>query len=264
MTVLHFSHANGFPAACYRKMFSHLERDFEIDYINTIGHDPRHPVTDSWPHLVAELIERLEGRREPVLGVGHSLGGYLTALAAVKRPALFRAIILLDSLILGPWQGTVFKMVKRFGLADRVTPAGMTRDRRAEWASADEAYAHFRNKRAFQNFDPECLRDYVTLGMVPSPGGVRLAFDPGIEYRIYRTFPHGLAKELPRLRVPAGVICGRESAESRRAGLATTRRYFRVVRVPGGHLFPLERPEAAAQAIREMAAELLPSRTNPL
>src|SRR2546430_5929780 len=130
--ILHFSHANGFPAACYRKMFSFLERDFEIDYINAIGHDPRHPVTDSWPHLVAELIERLEGRREPVLGVGHSLGGYLTALAAVKRPALFRAIILLDSLILGPWQGTVFKMVKRFGLADRVTPAAMTPRRRAE------------------------------------------------------------------------------------------------------------------------------------
>jgi pimeloyl-ACP methyl ester carboxylesterase len=135
----------------------------------------------------------------------------------------------------------------------------VTRDRRAEWVSADEAYLHFRSKRAFQNFDPECLRDYVRLGMVPSPGGVRLAFDPGIEYRIYRTFPHGLAEELPRLRVPAGVICGRESAESRRTGLATTRRHFRVVRIAGGHLFPFERPEAAAQAIREMAAELLGS-----
>jgi pimeloyl-ACP methyl ester carboxylesterase len=263
VTVLHFSHANGFPAACYRKMFSYLERDFEIDYINTIGHDPRHPVTDSWPHLVAEQIEYIERRRGPVLGVGHSLGGYLTALAALRRPGLFRAIVLLDSTILGRWQGAVFKVVKRFGLADRVTPAGATRDRRAEWASADEAYAHFRSKRAFQNFDPECLRDYVTLGMRRSAGGVKLAFDPAIEYRIYRTFPHALAKELPRLRVPAGVICGRESTESRRTGLATTRRHFRVVRVQGGHLFPFERPEAAALAIREMAAELLPPRTNP-
>jgi len=88
-------------------------------------------------------------------------------------------------------------------------------------------------------------------------GRLRLLFDPAIEYRIYRTFPHGLAEELPRLRLPAGVICGRESAESRRTGLATTRRYFRVARIAGGHLFPFERPEAAAQAIREMAAELL-------
>jgi pimeloyl-ACP methyl ester carboxylesterase len=245
-------------------MFSYLEPEFEIGYVNTIGHDPRHPVTDSWPHLVAELIERVERHREPVLGVGHSLGGYLTALAALKRPALFRAIILLDSAILGRWQGAVFKMLKVFGLADRVTPAGATRERRAEWASSDEAYAHFRDKETFRNFDPECLGDYVTLGMRPSAGGVRLAFDPAIEYRIYRGFPHGLATELPRLRVPAGCICGRESADARQIGLATTRRYFRVARVAGGHLFPFEHPEAAAQAIREMAAELLPSRTNPL
>jgi pimeloyl-ACP methyl ester carboxylesterase len=255
--ILHFSHANGFPAACYRKMFSYLERDFEIEYVDLIGHDPRHPVTDSWPHLVAELIERLERYREPVLGVGHSLGGYLTAFAALRRPALFRAIVLLDSPILGRRQGTVFGMIKRFGLADRVTPAGATRDRRAEWASADEAYAHFRNKKTFLHFDPECLRDYVTLGMVPSPRGVRLAFDPAIESRIYRTFPHGLASELQDLRVRAGIIFGRESAEARRVGLVTARRHFRVVRIPGGHLFPFERPEEAALAIRAMAAELL-------
>jgi len=240
-------------------MFSYLEPGFRIDAVNTFGHDPRHPVTDGWPHLVSELIEHVERLGEPVLGVGHSLGGYLTALAALKRPALFRAIVLLDSPILDRWREKVFRVVKRFGLADRVTPAGLTRDRRAAWASSDEAYAHFRNKRAFRDFDPECLRDYVTLGMRASPEGVRLAFDPSIEYRIYRSFPHDLASELPRLRVPAGVICGRESAESRRLGLATTRRHFRVVRIPGSHLFPFEHPEQAARAIREMAETLTAS-----
>jgi pimeloyl-ACP methyl ester carboxylesterase len=237
-------------------MLSCLGSGFDVRYVDAIGHDPKHPVTDNWPHLVSELIEQVERRGAPVLGVGHSLGGYLTALAALKRPGLFRAIILLDSPILSPWRGKVFGMVKRFGLADRVTPAGLTRDRRAAWASSDEAYAHFRSKRAFRDFDPDCLRDYVTLGMRSSPEGVTLAFDPAIEYRIYRAFPHDMARELPRLRVPAGVICGRESSESRRMGLATTRRHFRVVRVPGGHLFPFEHPGEAARAIREMAETL--------
>jgi pimeloyl-ACP methyl ester carboxylesterase len=254
--ILHFSHANGFPAACYRKMFSYLEHDFEIRFVEAIGHDPRRPVTDGWPHLVAELLERVERYGEPVLGVGHSLGGYLTALAALKRPGLFRAIILLDSPILGRWQGTVFGVIKRFGLADRVTPAGATRGRRDAWATAEEAYAHFRNKKAFERFDPDCLRDYVTLGTAPCPHGLRLAFDPAIEARIYRAFPHGLDRELPRLRVPAGFICGRESAESRRIGLATTRRHFRLTRIEGGHLFPFEQPAAAARAVGEMAVEL--------
>ena len=238
-------------------MFSYLESGFDIRYVDTIGHDPRHPVTDGWPHLVSELIEHVERHGEPVLGVGHSLGGYLTALAALKRPALFRAIILLDSPILDRWKGAVFRVVKRFGLADRVTPAGITRDRRAVWASSNEAYAHFRNKRAFRDFDAECLRDYVTLGMRPAPEGVRLAFDPSIEYRIYRAFPHTLARELPALHVPAGFICGRESEDAWQVGLATTRRHFRVARVEGSHLFPFEHPEAAARAIREMARTLI-------
>jgi pimeloyl-ACP methyl ester carboxylesterase len=237
-------------------MLSRLGDGFDVRYVNTIGHDPRHPVTEGWPHLVSELIEHVERHGEPVLGVGHSLGGYLTALAALKRPALFRAIVLLDSPILDRFRGTILRIVKRFGLIDRVTPAGVTRDRRAVWASSDEAYAHFRNKRAFRDFDAECLRDYVTLGMRPAPEGVRLAFDPSIEYRIYRAFPHILAKELPALHVPAGFICGRESEDARQLGLATTRRHFRVVRVPGGHLFPFEHPEAAANAIREMAETL--------
>jgi pimeloyl-ACP methyl ester carboxylesterase len=237
-------------------MFADLEDRFEIRAVNAFGHDPRHPVTDGWPHLVDELIEHAERDGEPVVGVGHSLGGYLTTLAALKRPALFRAIILLDSPILPRWKGAAFGLVKRVGLVDRVTPAGITRDRRAVWASSDEAYAHFRNKRAFRDFDPDCLRDYVTLGMRPCSEGVCLAFDPSIEYRIYRAFPHDLAGAIPALRIPAGFIFGRESADARQIGLATTRRYFRVVRVEGGHLFPFERPAVAARAVREMAESL--------
>ena len=257
--ILHFSHANGFPAACYRKMFSYLDRVFEIEYINMIGHDPQRPVTERWPHLVAELVERLRSYKEPVLGVGHSLGGYLTMLAALERPELFRAIVVLDSPVIGTWAGRAFGLVKRFGLVDRVTPAGATRDRRSHWKSAEEAYKHFHGRKVFRNFDPDCLRDYVTLGMVPAAHGVRLAFDPKIETRIYRTIPHDLVRDLPRLALPRGFICGRESEQMRQAGLAATRKFFRVVRVAGGHLFPFERPEVAAGAIREMAADLMAS-----
>ena len=253
---MHFSHANGFPAACYRKMFAGLEDRFEIRYVNAIGHDPRHPVSDSWPHLVEELVDQVECHGEPVLGVGHSLGGYLTVRAAVRRPDLFRAIVLLDSPILIPWKAAMLWLVKRLGLADYFTPAGVTRGRRAAWPSSDDAYAHFRTKGPFRDFDPECLRDYVTLGMRQCAEGVCLAFDPAIEYRIYRTFPHVLAREVPALKVPAGLIYGAQSSDARLMGLATSLDYLRVVSVEGGHLFPFERPAAAARAIRGMAQAL--------
>ena len=81
--------------------------------------------------------------------------------------------------------------------------------------------------------------------------------DPAIEYQIYRTIPHDLHRLLPELRVPAGFIGGAGSDIVRRVGLSTMRRAgFAFRRVPGGHLFPLEHPQAAAEAILEMTAKL--------
>lgn len=256
--ILHFSHANGFPAACYRKFFSYLDADFRISSVNAIGHDPAYPVTDGWPHLVAQLIDHVATHcRMPVVGVGHSLGGYLTFMAAVQRPELFKCIILLDAPILGYFKGTAFGMLKRLGLADRVTPARSTRERRRDWSSVEDMVAHFRRRKLFRHFDADCLRDYAELGTVAEGGRVRLLFDPEIEYQIYRSFPHDLVYYGNRLKLPAGFIGGRHSHELRRVGLADTRRGFRVKRIEGGHLFPFERPQAAAEAVRQLVAELL-------
>lgn len=46
--------------------------------------------------LVGDVIEILEAQPEPVLVVGHSLGGFLTLRAAVTRPDLVRAVVLED------------------------------------------------------------------------------------------------------------------------------------------------------------------------
>ena len=255
--VLHFSHANGFPASCYRKFFGFLEADFRISGINCIGHDPAFPVTDGWPHLVAQLIDHISTHcRAPVVGVGHSLGGYLTFMAAAQRPELFKSIILLDAPIIGYFKGTAFGMLKRLGLADRITPAHATRERRRDWPSVEEMEVHFRRRKIFRHFDPECLHDYAALGTVAEGGRVRLLFDPEIEYLIYRSVPHDMVYYGNRLKLPAGFIGGRHSNEVHRVGLAHTRRSFRVRRIEGGHLFPFERPQAAAEAVRQLAAEL--------
>jgi pimeloyl-ACP methyl ester carboxylesterase len=56
--------------------------------------------------------------------------------------------------------------------------------------------------------------------------------------------------------VPAGFIGGEHSDVVRRAGLAATRRRFALRKVPGGHLFPFEAPDAAAAAVIELAEAL--------
>lgn len=256
--VLHFSHANGFPGPAYRAMLGRLAAAFRVSTGTALGMDPRHPPTEGWPELAGQVIESVERLRDrPVIGVGHSLGGYLTFMAAVRRPELFSAIVLLDAPIIGPIKGRLLAATKRFGIVDRVTPAGATRERRAVWANLAEAERHFRGKRLFRDFAPGALRDYLRHGLRDTGSGLRLVIDPAIEYQIYRTVPHDLHRLLPALAVPAGFIGGAGSDVVRRVGISTMRRSgFPLRRVPGGHLFPFEQPQAAADAILEMTMRL--------
>ena len=236
-------------------MLGPLGERYRLSWIEAIGTDPHYPVTEGWPHLVRQTIDFLEKRfqGEPVYAVGHSLGGYLGFLAAVRRPELFRAIVLLDAPVLGPVRGLLLRATKRLGMVDRVTPAGASRDRRSRWDSREEARAHFRTRRLFRHFAGECLDDYVEHGLLPEKGRLRLRIDPAVEAEIYRTFPHSMPRRPP---VPAGFIGGADSDVVRRMGLRGMRGKFAMRTVPGGHLFPLERPREAAQAVLELIEEL--------
>ena len=233
-------------------MLQPLEQHFTVTFSDAIGMDPRYPPTEGWPHLVEQLISTLKAKGKPVYGVGHSLGGYLNFLAAAQRPELFRAIVLLDAPIIGSFRGSMLGAVKRLGIVDRVTPAGATRDRRSTWPSREAAKAHFRSRALFRHFAEECLDDYVSHGLVEDQGSFRLRIDPQVEYQIYRTIPHDMMRHLPKLRVPAWFIGGAASDVVRRVRLAGMKPKFRMRKVPGGHLFPFERPRDAATSIAQV------------
>lgn len=254
--ILQFSHANGFPAPVYRVFLDVLATRFDVRCVERFGHDPRHPVTDGWHHLAEELVQAIEPHGRPVIAVGHSLGGYLSLMAAVRRPDLVRGVVMLDAPLLSRWLGGAIAFTKRIGAIDRFTPAPGTQHRRRVWPSRAAAMEHFARKTVFRRFDTRCLRDYVEHATEPDPEGVRLRFDPDIEYRIYRTLPHDLVRTAARLSVPGGVILGAASEISRRAGSATSRRYLTLATTPGGHLFPLQNPEGAAHAVLRMIGDL--------
>ena len=66
--IIHFSHANGFPASTYRTVFAELADDYQIRSIERYGHDPRFPVTQDWPYLVDQLIDDMEQYRQDPQG----------------------------------------------------------------------------------------------------------------------------------------------------------------------------------------------------
>ncbi|GAA4648930.1 alpha/beta hydrolase [Kistimonas scapharcae] len=257
---IHFAHANGFPAPVYRKLFSALEQQgFSVGWLEKHGHDPLFPVTDSWPHLVDELLEAIRCQhKEPVLAVGHSLGGVLSLFASWQAPELFRGVIMLDAPLLTPLEGGLVRLIKRLGAVDRITPAGRTLGRRSVWCSRKEAIEYFQKKPLFRHFDPECLADYVDHGMEHGEAEVRLGFDPDIEISIYRSIPDRWPRAVKSFPVPTVVVYGDRSdvVMPHMIMAMRLRRHVRVQKVPGGHMFPLEQPEQTAQLITRLAESM--------
>lgn len=262
--IVHFVHGNSFPSGTYRIFLEHLRRHYEIGALPMHAHDPRYPVRDGWRELRDELLDELGRRyREPVILVGHSMGGVLSLMAAHKQPERVRCIVLLDAPVIAGWRALLLRVAKATGHDDRFSPARASATRRTSWRDREEAFEHYAAKQVFAAWPAEVLRDYVEHGTQAHPEGVTLAFDRDIETAVYRTLPHDIGRMVRgRFPVPVGFVGGTDSVECRMAGWEATKRlvgrHFRLI--PGGHLFPMESPAAAAQALHEMIQALLSGR----
>lgn len=250
--VIHFAHGNGFPALCYTQLFNELSLKFSLTYIDRIGHDDSYPVEDNWHHLVAEILASVRRQaNQPVIAVGHSLGGVLSLLAAIEEPKLFKAVILLDSPMIGPFKSRVVFFAKVLKLIDYITPAAKTQGRREYWESHDELLAYLRTRDLFKTFTDACLDDYITYGLEYKNNGFYLRFDRHIEYQIYRTIPHIIPKLKGRLLTPAALIYGDASKVIDRMDIRYMHSHFNIKNYPikGTHVFPMECPKNTAQHI---------------
>ena len=265
--MIHFSHGNSFPAETYHQVIKGLGKSgFEVGYISCLGHNPEYPVADTWESLVEELIEYITTHyNEKIIAVGHSLGGVISYWACLKRPDLFKAIILLDAPIYSSMKYFMINLVKYLGLVDYFTPAPNTKNRRYYWNNHQEAMDHFTNKQVFKNFDPRCLRDYVYFGTeeIKNEKGklahVKLRFDPLIEWKIYRTISMARYKtKVLAHNIPCGLLYGELSkVVSDKDANYMAKNYniepYKITK--GGHLFPFEQPEATVTAIIDFLAK---------
>ncbi len=266
-SALHFAHGNGFPSPCYRQLLSHLNERFDCYYIDRVGHSPEYPVTENWDHLVQEVIVSIQSQvNKPVLGLGHSLGGVLTLLAAIEQPELFSAVIVLDSPLIGRLKSSIVRFSKALGMIDLLTPAFRIRERRHHWNSREQLIIYLKNKNLFKTFTDECLNDYIDYGMEKNEDGYSLRFDKHIEYQIYRTIPHILSMYEGQLKVPSVVIYGSNSNIIDKLDLSYMKKKYGIdnVKTKGTHMFPMEFPEITANLIMDIADKIINPGVNAL
>ena len=257
--VLHFAHGNGFPSPCYKQLLEQLQPRFDCCYIDRVGHTPQFPVNENWHGLVNEVIDSIRTQAsQPVVAVGHSLGGVLSLLAAIEQPALFKSVILLDSPLIGRFKSSIVRFSKALGMIDRLTPAYRTQKRREHWHSREQVLSYLKSRQLFKTFTDACLNDYVDYGMKKNEEGYSLRFDHKIEYQIYRTIPHIFQSYEGRLQVPAVLIYGNKSTVVDRLDLHYMKKQYGIlhIKTEGTHMFPMEYPEATARLIMNVVDKI--------
>lgn len=258
--VIHFAHSNGFVSACYRKMLAELEKDYEVKFVAGLGLDVRFPVNNNWSNLVEQVRDSIQSKVQgPVIAVGHSLGAMTSYMCAYKYPELVKGLIMMDPPIVNGPGAFLMATAKALGQADKVTPAGKSNGRREVWATREEAYESLRKKRLFSAFDEDCFNDYIQYGLTDCEEGVRLTMPAEVEVAVFRTTPtNAWAHRGGPLKMPSAVISGEESEFDKGGFIDRLARKHDMLRLrsPGGHMFPLERPIATAQLIKDVIAQL--------
>lgn len=259
MPVIQFSHANGFPAKTYSYFFEELKKqeDFDIRYINAFGLG-KYQVNRNWYPLIDELIEHIEQHgQHPVIGLGHSLGSFITYWAAMRRPDLFSHVIMLDPPYL-PWPLRLgLRIFGPLGLTKTLLPiARKAQTRRDQFQSEEEAFEYWRPKSLFRNFHPQCFEDYVQNTLVSDgKGSLTLLIPRELEARIFSLTAWKLGDKAEGVPVhwvyASKSVIPRNNIESYKESFSE----LSFVEMAGGHMFPLEKPTETASLINKLITQ---------
>lgn len=257
--TVHFAHANGFPPGTYGKLIEALKTNHHVVSMAARplwSSDPAAELRD-WSELAADLAAELARRGlRGILGVGHSLGGVASLLAAADDPGLFRAVVAVDPLVLTGRVSTLWGLMKGVGLGGRLGLVRGARSRRDRWPDRETVLSSYSRKKVFRHWDPEVLDDYIRHGTAVMPDRTRgLRYPKAWEARIFEIAPHNLWPRLRRLRVPTLFIKGESSDTFRDAAARRVARELPMAEVAvvrsSTHFVPMERPQELGEVILE-------------
>ena len=259
-------HATGFHARCWDGVIRVLAEGVRVIAVDQRGHgrSTKAPPYD-WSEFGADaaaLIGTLD--LDDIIGVGHSMGGHAIVRAAGEHADRFRALLLVDPVILDP---AAYAMPAPFRSAGD-HPVSRRRNR---WASPEEMFERFKDRHPFSVWDPEVLMDYCRFGIVPDGDGFVLGCPPQVEAAIYmgsagrdiRAMIEKVTKPVVVLRAMARPSPGRRGASDTGAmdfarsptwpGLAAAFVNGHDVHYPElTHFIPMQAPDLVARHIREL------------
>lgn len=264
---LHFLHANGYPPECYQPLFAHLQNRYRVFgmKLRPLWEGQNKDDFQDWHPYSDDLLRFLSDRgADPVIGVGHSIGGIVTLRAALRNPEKFRALILLDPVFFVPPFLVGWNFIRAIGLGEKTHPLiPAARKRRREFDNLDVLFRSYRSKPIFRYLNDDSLKAYIAGITKPkADGGYELAYTPEWETHIYLTGlrDFDLWRGLPNLDVPTLIIRGAETDTFLPNAERLVKKKNPHIRVHtmqnATHILPLEYPQEVAELINDFVQKI--------
>jgi len=262
-----FSHANGYPPGTYRQLLESISQGYRLYAMEMrpLWQKYSRNVIKNWDPLSTDLIRFIDQiKTKPVTGIGHSMGGTATLLAALQFPSYFRSIILIDPVFFLPAFNILWNIISLVKLDYQLHPLikGTLR-RKAIFKSKQEMFANYRTKTVFEKISDTVLWDYVnSLAIMNEEGAYNLIYPPEWEAWIYATGSKSdrlIWRNIAYLKVPSLIIRGEQSntfLKSTADRVNKKNPEVKIITVPdAGHLIPLEYPDRVSTLIKEFLLE---------
>lgn len=247
-TPLLMLHGGGAHRGWWDHVIPRLTAGFDMIVPDLSGHGDSEHRADYGARLWAlELVAILENEGvDAVRVVGHSMGGLIGIFLAVDHPKVVQSLVIIDSRLRWPEPETGSE------------PRGRERRPTPVYETEDAALERFRLRPSGTSASPELLQEVGRQGLRRQPDGWTWKFDPHASQRFTDEQMHAI---LPGVTCPVGVIYGElsevASAETVDYVEAQLGRRVPSLEVPRAHHhIPLDQPEACADAIMQMLAEV--------
>lgn len=256
-TTLHFVHGNGFCGGVYWPMLQKLLPDYGLFCHDFEGHgESEAPVRFSGPAAIAGRIAAVIAEQKPgdaLVGFGHSYGAALTVRVAADHPELFRALVLLDPILMPKRVYAATRLLARLG---RNPISRAARRRRDRWASRQQAAERLHGRGIYAGWREDAFDCFVEYATRDADGGRVLCCPKWLEAEIF-DHPVYPWRALRKLRCPVLFLHGEHSYPFVARAAHKARRLYPALEVrtqAGGHCFMQEDPDATAAAVRRFLA----------
>ncbi len=256
------SHATGFHAHCWEPVAHALNSHHHVVGLDHRGYGDAEtvdPETMQWDQYgldaLAAARDLYAQHNEPIIGIGHSMGGASLLMAAHAEPHLFTALFVFEPIVFPPPDPDAGER------PESPLPAG-ARKRRSRFPSFEAAIENYAAKPPMAAFNAVAREAYVRHGFKPTADGdIELKCLPEHEARTYETGGiSGAWDSLPAITTPVWVLSG-AIAPFQPSTFAITV----AERIPGstyvrwdevGHFGPLEKPDLISQYVSAVVPTL--------